>query len=727
MRLVSTVSALALFSSLSAQAPDPVPLDAWAPIPIHTARDGHGVYAAGRTYKVRLDGRFRFAPALGSSRPHNLPFEWETEALTLGGISLLGPRVVERKASEWRYEYAHGSVIEAYDLAPQSVEQTFSIPRSSGAAGPLVVRGVVTTPLHAEPIEREHRSISFVADDGARILEYGAATVIDADGLAFPMQTSFDGVTIELRLSAEDVARLAFPIVVDPTLIANNPTTEIGESSTAMIRDTGATGLRPVASFYTRIFSATDHDNAAWLTETGFGAPRLVNSDLSFDYSTEKVAVAGLHSENSFAFVSEQRHSNRTDLEIYVHDAFDSSYGTGQSELVSASNGVHYRNPDAGGSPAGGTLMIVFDYSSGATHEVRGVRWHSSLSAPQHLLHPVSNATPGEVEPTICQHRSNADWVVAWPDDAGILSRIYARKINIAGLFPGSIMTLATSATQIYHQLQIDGRDNRYMLSYVTSPTGIGVNALKTMRVEWPGTSPNDIEESTLHGGLLYTNRDIAFDYRGRSHWVCCYNARNGVLHQDLFVQRVARSGEVVHEITTPTLTSLVNYPASVSFADHPSGEDSFSVNWANTDSLHGYYGEVFPYDSACYVHAEIGIGCDPTESETWSPSIAGIERFTGTLHNHEGNPPSALLLSPVPATIPLAPVGAPGCWLLVEPSSAVTIPTAFIDSNGDQNVRFSLPDDPVFFGDFYTQWLLVRPDNPLGVVTHRARFHQVR
>src|SRR5687768_12557974 len=195
-------------------------------VPIHTAEADvgvpYGLWAAGSSYKVSFHDGATFVPVLGTAYPHNLPLAWRTQSVRVGELELVThvPRLTWR---DTRAEYDLGGVAEAYDVRRDGLEQTFVLRERPPAAGDLVVRGAITTALHAVAVAAAHQALTFLDDAGLPIVTYGAATAVDARGVRQPMTTSFADGEVVLRLDAAWLAGATFPVVVDPLLGTASP------------------------------------------------------------------------------------------------------------------------------------------------------------------------------------------------------------------------------------------------------------------------------------------------------------------------------------------------------------------------------------------------------------------------------------------------------------------------------------------------------------------------
>src|SRR5690606_23139412 len=189
--------------------------------PVHTAEADEGVpyglWAAGARYKASFHDGMTFVPYLGSEYPTTVEFRWRTTAVEVGGAVLEAASEPRRTHTDYRVEYDLGSVVEAYDVRADGLEQTFVLERPLGT-GDLVVRGVVTSPLTAPDVPPAHQALEFRDAEGRAIVRYGAATAVDARGRRQPMRTCCSNGEVTLHLDGAWLRDAAYPVVVDPII-----------------------------------------------------------------------------------------------------------------------------------------------------------------------------------------------------------------------------------------------------------------------------------------------------------------------------------------------------------------------------------------------------------------------------------------------------------------------------------------------------------------------------
>ncbi|MCA8948985.1 MAG: hypothetical protein KDE27_05750, partial [Planctomycetes bacterium] len=190
--------------------------------PIHSGEaDGgtpYGTWATGARYKVAFDDGATVVPYLGRTYPTNQTWCWHTVSARVGSLELRSRPQPARTLQEYRAEYDHGAIVEAYDVLAAGLEQTFVLAARPPVTGDLVITGRTAGELRAASRGPEHAPIVFRDAAGAAILSYGSATAIDATGKTHAMTTAVDGEHVVLRLDGAWLADASYPVVVDPLI-----------------------------------------------------------------------------------------------------------------------------------------------------------------------------------------------------------------------------------------------------------------------------------------------------------------------------------------------------------------------------------------------------------------------------------------------------------------------------------------------------------------------------
>ena len=368
--------------------------------PVEPGQPAYGLWAAGAGYKASFHDGMTFVPYLGRSYPHNQPFAWRTASVRLGDRELLqaGDEPACRW-TDWRVEYEHGAMVEAYDVLGQGLEQTFVFARRPAGEGDLCIRGSVTTSLWSEPVTDQATELVFRDADGRSIVHYGRAVAIDADGDQFVMTTSWQDHTITLRLAAADVARADFPLVVDPLLtpgsiIALGPIDHVGDVDVATESVPGHTADTVTA--YVAWSSATDADLHVRISSIVNLTGNALHSDISTTTACDHPRVAHVNGANRWVVVYQELVLATQQMRVRALIATGNSQAPAvlvPTALPGAGAGVHDWRPVVGGRDGSGlnggpnTALVLFQRENGpatfantSTSSVLGV---SLLPHPQ--------------------------------------------------------------------------------------------------------------------------------------------------------------------------------------------------------------------------------------------------------------------------------------------------------------------------------------------------------
>ncbi|MCA8941870.1 MAG: hypothetical protein KDB80_04855 [Planctomycetes bacterium] len=694
-------------------------------IPIHTPEPGsHGTWAGGESYKARLDDSFRFYPVLGSGYRRSLSLGWRTEWIGFGREpSRLVGEPVEVEVAPDRFERRWPGVVEAYDFLPDLVEQTFEIRRPPTVLGDLVVVGAVDTEFEAAPREAEHAPLRF-EKDGKQLVEYGAATVVDANGIEFPMTTSFDGARIELRLPAASVDAATFPLLVDPAMFSLDPAREIGMTDVTFMP---GEDMWPNFAMITRINSQTDHDAIGYNYDEN-GLTAILVSDLGLTDS-QRVAVGTVADENRFVAAWEQRQGFHTDLRIWSDGPIFDAVTARNATLVGVS-GEHFRNPDIGGvRPNDGSFaIVVYDHALLTTnHTVDALRFDPDTAAVTHLpdVATVADETRPAISPIAAQ-----EWMVCWNDILGADHRVLARMILPNATLSASVETLRSRTNEIHTDVKVAGGRGTYLATWSSTPIGFGVRAIRTQRFTWGANESFELRQyrTLVSGTSGFRNEGLAHDHDSRSHWLVSYTKPVGTLGREIEVARLGWTGGMVETVQPQGSIVESSHASAVAFVTPfaSSEEEHFTVSYAVDDSVNSAFTARYDYPAEVFAPTRYGADCGVTAFESSGPGKAGSHSFTVTLLAPVFAV-SALTLGRQQASIPLDVIGMPRCELLVEPTTAVTIPGT-PNGFGTATINVPLNDSPVLLGSLYTQWLYIDLGaNALGVVANQGWEHHVQ
>jgi hypothetical protein len=598
--------------ALAAQAPEALSPDAQAPaaaaaglrvdrVPVH-GREGepeYGIWAAGRDYKASFHGGMTFVPRLGRDYPHNQPVGWRTTSVRVGAQELWAVAAsAAMTRSDYRVEYRSGNVVEAYDVLPEGLEQTFVLAHRPAAAGDLRVTGVLATALTADAVEAHHGDVLLRDAAGVALVRYGKAIAIDADGDRFAMTTTSFGNTITLQLPAASVAAADFPLVVDPLWaptsirMAGN-VTDVGETDCAS--EWVHVSIDSVFA-YTRHYSATDADVYALLGPANLTSATVQFYDITSSASADHARVAYVSETNQWVVVYQNLITSTQQMQLraakFAGGATVAGNAASVPHLLPA--GSHEWRPTVGGVAAGGTgvhALVACQYETNAptftntaTSSVRGMRFDTSTptgtwgvpfviqsGATEDAERPsVNRAAVGGATFTwfvVCQTYANT---IAG-DDWDLVGRLVSEAGGVSG--QSWISSLGTT-----HKLGpvVDGRSGRYCVAFATTATSIGKtdevvgHELRCERLDWPFGAAAPVASGEWPVQTLQSNQyrileanGIAHNGDTRSHWAIVW--RSSSTAPALYATRVGYRGEPLQAPDLVAATSAtIPGPASV-------------------------------------------------------------------------------------------------------------------------------------------------------------------
>jgi hypothetical protein len=721
-----------LLAPLYAQSQQSQMLTAPAVVPIHQTQpdgtQGGGTWAVGASYKVRFDGGMQFVPYLGAAYPHNQPFAWRTEAITIGGRALPLAAMHERAVAPTRFEYDLGAAVEAYEVCAHGLEQTFTFATPPGQ-GELRIRGRLATALRALPGEHDLAAVIFRDEHGDAIVGFGAATAVDADGRAFPVRTTAGDGTLELVLAAEHVAAARWPLVIDPLLsnqlVSTSGTLPLGQARASDVARDEENHQLMVA--IQRHASATDEDLFLRLFSDGFASSLglvFADVDTTWDATEPKVTYVGgadrwvavftraFHATSTSAVRWHPHAAASTVLDTtvgsvvppvgssdlhpsvggyagattFVHAVLcwqrDLNLGAGGAHTVDNNSRVWFARLDLS-SPGTGTLGVATEITgtdpAGACDRERPSINRLSLgNSPSHFLIAFQtywNLAPGGID----------DWDVE------------GRLIDGAGAVLPGVWTAASNTQNADHKLGplVDGMADEYVVAYTLADnTAI---PFKTLAIEGSRVvcESYDFLHSTLGPpGVLFDTgfvksmkvTGLSYDALTHSHAVVVYEDE---LTNTLYGEKVGYQNQTVEEFTVYATAGHVPDGGGAAF-DRLAERHVFVFGVEDGGIAQPVYG-----NSVSYV-------ATPAPANYGTPGCAqggaiwiGYHRIghqEGTVHLI-GGPSNVLALLAVSlgtGNVPLAGAGLGSCNLLVDPNQLLG--TVVMLSSGAGYASLSLP-----------------------------------
>ncbi|MCR9246336.1 MAG: hypothetical protein NXI31_14990 [bacterium] len=762
-----TLAGLGLSLTATAQDPASIPANAIKSeglrIPIHTAAADpvggeYGTWAAGSNYKVSFHDGMQFVPLLGDAVARNHTLNWRTTSIRVGERELLESHApASRQIGDYRYEYDHGFVVEAYDVLSTGLEQTFVIAQRPAASGDLVIRGTLDGTLTATERAAQHGDVHFYDAQGSAVIGYGAAIAIDALGDTVPMTTAVTDEGIELRLPASWLANAAFPLTVDPLL--TNQLFGIGDDihDVDLYRDDeqSLSNIWVVHSFRA---SATDVDIMVRRFPDDFSGPGVtVFTDLTSTWGAQHGQLAGVGGSGAGRVVTvfeRNYQSGQRRVRWHTHRKNSTQLSTAASPVPGSNSSNEWR-PDVGGTKSsvpGNTVLLVYqreqgtNFSNTSTSEIVGVKVDTTISSNGGVVGgdfrigatsgdserpAVNQVSEGGVQYSwmvVCQHHNNAfngKWNVIAQRIAGAFgSNGNPRHVSLAGL----------------HEVgpKVEGANGRYLVSFglrtiqSVKPTSVLSTHITAQRIDWPHA---DVNGRRVHAErIIYSagqNQQLpgtlGFDLDSESHWVMTY-ARTTNGSERLLASKIGFDGIETERLAAYEVSGFDPVPGGVCYdPDNERFAIAFAVD--NNTASNTLWGTHVTYENTT-APAEYGNGCHPTADPVWNGSQAlGSEFGTIEVVQAPTNTGAFLVASLGAGANPLSGYGMPGCDFLVDASASKYLATAFFVTNNVGRATMNLPI-PGYLPrtDLYFQWFLLEPNaNPAGARGTRGLRVQYR
>ena len=712
--------------------------------PIRSGEDDngyrYGTWGSGPDYKASFHDGFAFYPVLGDRYPHNLPLQWQTSSVRVGGEELLvAGRAPSAKASDWRYEYRFGAVTEAYDLRKDGVEQTFVLESRPAASGELLIEGRVNTELLAPERGFAHATLTFSHADGTPIIAYGAATAVDAAGRRFPMDSAYADGTVRLRLAAADLAAASFPLVVDPllgNLIVSFDSTSRQASFPDVARDDAGNQLMTV---YGRLNSGGDYDAFARITADDFTGTTLVWTDVTASWSTRRCDVAFVGGAGRWIVVIQRDFPSPTGSWIRYHTrASGDLVASSTYTSLAGSTGNTLSAPDVGGTDAfssGNNALVVYQSDVGLANSANSEVYAQLVDVAANTAGAPINlevgATFDRETPSVNQvsDGGTASWICCWTQLDNSLTEddwdLIIRRIDSAGVSQGRGFLGNASATVHAYVPKIAGRGGRYAACYGESPNPAGVqvnswaNEIWVQRFDWSENSSTpatfDRVRVRAGGAADFFNGNIAYDNNTDSHFGLVYHSDAW----DVFAARVGYDGKVCEAVTVYNTASLAFSPG-ITFDDDA---NRFPIVYTANEtgaSPNPVYGDLFTYPTFAQP-ALYGVGC--------GPAVIGSNSNAHSTKPHSGAEFFQIRATSVPTNalgalnIGLSADGTPIPGLLGCFSNVGTLIVSLGASAIGSTATIPLPIPGGISGDLFVQYIYVDPSspNPLPVSTSRG------
>lgn len=738
MALIAPLGAQATTDPISFSTSFAVPLAGDTRIPVHSrvgepGEPTYGIWAAGSAYKASFHGGMTFVPCLGRDYPDNQPVTWRSTSVRIGDRELVDagrPPVMVH--TDYRVEYRHGRVVEAYDVLPHGLEQTFVIAERPAGAGDLRVTGTVTTALWTPAVDQWVGDLVFRDGAGTPILRYGKAVAIDADGDSFQMTTTCLGNVVTLHLPAADVAAADFPLVVDPLLAPTN-VTAVGTAADVGETDCASEGLNVSLNSvfcYTRYYSAADSDVVARISTVALTTSALAFADLSAATAADHARAAFVSATNSWVVVYQSLVLSNQEMRIR-----GAKFPGGVAPAASATSfelvapaATHDWRPAVGGVADGGTgnyALVVFQRESGTsafanttTSSVMGVLFNTATSTGTWTApFPIHGSSTVDAErPAVnraAEGGAGFSWLVvgqiftnATANDDWDLS---ARLVTNTGVVSGNAWG---SSLGTVHQLGpvVDGRYGRYCIAFSTAASSTGKvqnilgTELRCERLDWAHGDSAPSLAGNLPAETLQTNsfrileaNGIAHNGASRSHWAIVW--RSSSTSPALYATRVGYQGKPLQSAELVASTGA-NTPGAAAVLHHDSSGNSV-VGYMTVGTTNSIWSRQWSLPTPVAAQNS-GSGCGNGAGITWVGAAApwaenqriGCQLSGVRVHGAPANSLHLLFVATATANVLVVdPILASQCNLLVPiagPEFLGNMPLAF---GNDVTWQLPLPE----------------------------------
>lgn len=700
-------------------------------VPIHEEVVAEGaaeeIWASRADYKVSFHDGIAFHPVLGASYPRNLPLMWRTDSVRLGARELAADLPTTTRSTDWRHEIHRGSVVEAYDVRADGLEQTFILTSPPAGSGDLVILGAVETYLHAAPFAAPaHREIEFCDDDGVPVVSYGAATVIDAAGRSLPVETDWDGTAIALRVPGTWLAAATYPVVVDPLLASALVLDGVDASRNPAVARSADAHLLVMDS---RAVSASDFDTIGVMTRDAFTSPILVFSSVSSTLSTPQTRAAYVHAARQWCVAMEVRRSflGRTLSSIgwHLRRPGDQVFrAVGNTMLLGGADTRPVVGGDAGGIFPGDNALIVFQRGSGPGSSIQG----ALIDCVNERLVTISQVSETaalrcEVPDVVEQVEMELDpWTVVWQEE-GAGGR---RQLRLGLVFNDGDTTDPVPVGHVndlsVHDLapRIDGQGAFCAIAFLSHPVTVSVSSdpvgpeilihsLRRNHIAGSHLSYSTVALTTMRRGLNLAPRDVAFDFETQSHWVVVSHA--SFFGASVVFDRIGYDGESLEG-------GVVSGASAGGAATYSPRMHAYPIAYSESAALRGRMAAYPPVTSPTTYGASCGFATLRSDLTHAALPYSGHGRFALLLEPVSSALDGALLLGINALDVPLPG----GCRLLVDP--LVGIPFA---SSPQNDLAIRLPIPSAVAGVLFAQaYYVTRSGGQLGV-TNGYRFEIVR
>ncbi len=692
-------------------------------VPVHR-QDGdpaRPAWTGGPGFKAKFETGITFYPRVPADAEGHLPLSWQTEAVRVGETDLIDGQEARETHGEHRFEIHRGNVVEAYDVGPGGIEQSFTLQEQPEVQGDVVVVGRVDTGLSARLIERQCAPISFVDARGRAIVEYGRAIAFDAAGRRTQVETSYDGRRIELRLAGWWLVDAVFPVTIDPLLapkvVAGGAVGSVHIAELDIGRESENSKRNTLVAFtrHSVVGSSVQTDCYALLCDQDFSNPTLVFADIAAGNKNrvKRPSVAPVGGSDRWVLAYVRDSAVRYHIRQFASIAFSGAIATLPNQRDEFAWSVDVGGTQSHSSNGRALLATRVQNTSTLKLHVTGVMLDTITGLAGRPIRVSLPEAPGFGPPRVSVNQVSsggaASWIVAWEDLMG--ERIGFTRITYTGivLTPFLLTNIKVSSLG-----SIAGRDGRYMLTYNEKPGTR--SSIRLVRFDWP-------EQASVPSGLVLSTANprfpddeialgLAFDSKTRSHWTLLYRRWNSTL-AEIVVGRVAGDGAVLERVVVTQEPTSGNLEAGgiTDLENSSCFPLAYGVKLRGSNPVHGrlfcYYPNI---KNVLY-----GTGCKGRISANLPP-LPGTQPFRIELAAAPPNVLGFLMIGLDRDSLDLSPLGMKGCYM--NQKLTVLNLLAVTSSRGEAGFTLPLPSNLTL--NFYSQWLFQDPGSsrPLKFAT---------
>lgn len=342
--------------------------------------EGDALWARGRTYKASAsDDGFAYYPYLGMAAERGYPVRFRLAGMTAGGESITFSEQPKVTRNGPQFVLDRGSVSVRYDLALDSVEQSFTL-EQVGLSGELVLTLDVESDLESRPMDGG--GFRFDGPEGG--VDYGSAIAFDEAGHVTSVDAVLVGDTLRLVVPPAFVNEAQGRITVDPIVT----TFSVNDNTTFSYLEPDVTYDRTNNVFlyvYEELFTVTDVDLYYTVVDSSGVFVRqgyvLIGPEDCSDPEAANLAV----SDQCLVVCSRSLPAGGSEIVGRIYDATAGTFGLELTIYRPTNETLSCLKPDVGGGAANdpaSRFLVVWSNEVSATESnanLRGVGQDGTL------------------------------------------------------------------------------------------------------------------------------------------------------------------------------------------------------------------------------------------------------------------------------------------------------------------------------------------------------------